>query len=261
MKDNTLIVTGGASGIGRCICEEYANLGWTVLILDINIDAGITLKNWLSKNTAVFFYYVDLSDQHSVKKVASEIADNHPTIDCIIYNARSNYSSSDVKSNLFYEFDRDFNIFIKSPLILSELLIENLSRSSNACITFVGSTNSSFISHQPLSYHVCKGALIQAVRYCAVNWGALNIRVNLLNPGIVDVPGRPRKNLDFFKRVVKSVIPLGRTALAQEVASLCLFLSSESARYITGTTINLDGGEHLKDHFSLVYKLLDDTNI
>jgi 3-oxoacyl-[acyl-carrier protein] reductase len=91
----------------------------------------------------------------------------------------------------------------------------------------------------------------------AVNWGALKIRVNLLNPGIVDVPGRLRGNSDIFTSAVRAVIPLGRTALAEEVASVCIFLSSFDARYITGTSINLDGGEHLKDHFSLAYKILE----
>jgi NAD(P)-dependent dehydrogenase (short-subunit alcohol dehydrogenase family) len=257
LKNKTIIVTGGASGIGKSICEEYARSGWTVIIIDINTEAGFDLKNQLSQITSTFFYQADFSNSDSIKIIAPRIAETHPVIDCIIHNARSPNASKSIEDNLNNEIDRDFNIFIKSPLFLSELLIRNLTRSLDACITFIGSTNSTFISHQPLSYHVCKGALLQIVRYLAANWGKDNIRVNLLNPGIVDVPGRTRQNVDFFNKVIKAVIPLERTALAQEVASACLFLSSDNARYITGSTINLDGGEHLMDHFSLAYKILE----
>lgn len=257
MKNKTIIITGGASGIGKSICESYAKLGWTVLILDINFEAGQTLKDVLSKITSAFFYSCDFSNSDSIREVATLISADHPIIDTIIHNVRAPYASSCIADNLNNEFTRDFNIFISSPLLLSELLINNLSRGIDPCITFIGSTNSSFISHQPLSYHICKGALLQAVRYLAVSWGSLNIRVNLVNPGIVDVPGKPRKNLNVFTQAVKAVIPLGRTASADEVASACVFLSSTQSRYITGTTINLDGGEHLKDHFSLAYKILE----
>lgn len=257
MKNKTIIITGGAAGIGKSICEAYAKLGWTILILDINSEAGLTLKNELSKITTAFFYSCDFSNSDSIREVAALINTNHLILDAIIHNARAPYTSSSITANLNNEFNRDLNIFISSPLLLSELLIDNLSRGIDPCITFIGSTNSSFVSHQPLSYHVCKGALLQAVRYLAVSWGSLNIRVNLLNPGIVDVPGRPRNNLNIFTQAVKAVIPLGRTALSDEVASACIFLSSMQARYITGITINLDGGEHLKDHFSLAYKILE----
>lgn len=257
MKNKLIIVTGGASGIGKAICEEYAKIGWTILIIDINIDAGQTLKNDLSKITTAFFYSCDFSNPDSIRKVSESIASEHLILDVIIHNARAQYTTSKIKDNINNELDRDFNIFIKSPLLLSELLIENLSRSSNPCITYIGSTNSTFISHQPLSYHVCKGALMQVVRYLAVKLGPLNIRVNVVNPGIVDIPGRIRKNLGLFSRAVKAVIPLGRTAFAHEVANICIFLSSEQARYMTGSTIDLDGGEHLKDHFSLAYKILE----
>jgi NAD(P)-dependent dehydrogenase (short-subunit alcohol dehydrogenase family) len=257
LKNKTIIVTGGASGIGKSICEKYADIGWTVLILDINLEAGENIKNQLSKITPAFFYHADFSNPDAIKKIAASIAATHPVLDCIIHNARAHNTSKNIEDNLNNEIDRDLNIFIKSPLLLSELLIGNLSRAGDSCITFIGSTNSSFISHQQLSYHICKGALFQAVRYLAVSWGALKIRVNLLNPGIVDVPGRLRGNSDIFTNTVRAVIPLGRTALAEEVASVCIFLSSSDARYITGTSINLDGGEHLKDHFSLAYKILE----
>ena len=222
--NKTVIVTGGASGIGKSICQEYANLGWEVLILDINSIAGKTLKFELSKISSATFYYCDLSDFNSIKKTAKKISQKYPSINSIIHNARAPNNSNSIEENLNNEIERDFNIFIRSPLLLSQLLFTNLGKSKDAAITFIGSTNSQFISHQPLSYHVCKGALIQAVRFLAVSWGDKKIRVNLVNPGIVDAPNKRRNNMKTFSNAVKAVIPLGRIALASEVASVCTFL-------------------------------------
>jgi len=257
LKNKTVIITGGASGIGKSICEHYAKLGWTILILDIDEECGMALKSELSVISDAHFYYCDFSNLKSTKNAGNLIRSNHPTIDCIIHNARAPNNSKNIAANLSNEISRDFNVLIHSPLLLSELLIENLSNGRDPCVTFIGSTNSSFVSHQPLSYHICKGALIQAVRFLAASWGARNIRVNLLNPGIVEVPNRPKKNLELFTKAIKASIPLGRAASTSDISSACIFLSSDNAQYMTGSTINLDGGGNLLDHFHIAYKLIE----
>ena len=257
MKNKTILVTGGASGIGKEVCIKYANLGWSVIILDINLISGEELRKQLSTITASSFYECDFSVLSSVKATTELVKNNHPSLNLIIHMARGPYQSNNIRENLDVEMERDFNVYVQSPLWMCERLLENLKIGKDSSIIFIGSTNSNFISHQPLSYHIFKGALLQLVRFLAVSWGDSNIRVNLVNPGVVDVPGRSRNNSHIFSEVVKSVIPLGRTALSTEVADLCLFLSSQQAAYITGTSIDLDGGEHLKDHFSLAYKIIE----
>jgi len=250
-------VTGGASGIGKSVCIKYAELGWIVVILDINSIAGEELRKELSAITTAYFYECDFSVLTSVKSTTKLLKNNHPSLNLIIHMARGPYQSNNISENIDGEMERDFNVYVRSPLWMCENLLENLKIGKESSIIFIGSTNSNFISHQPLSYHIFKGALLQLVKFLAVSWGSNNIRVNLVNPGVVDVPGRSRNNLDIFSEVVKSVIPLGRTALSTEVADVCLFLSSPQASYITGTSIDLDGGEHLQDHFSLAYKIIE----
>ena len=257
MKSKTIIVTGGASGIGKSVCIRYAELGWCVIFLDIDTLAGESLRKELCKVTTAYFYECDFSVLSSVKSASNLIKNNHPSINLIIHMARGPYESKNISENISFEMERDFNIFIRSPLYMCEKILENLKLGGSSSIIFIGSTNSNFISHQPLSYHVFKGALLQLVKFLAVSWGGSDIRVNLVNPGVVEVPGRLRNNADIFSEVVKSVIPLERVASSTEVADVCLFLSSSQASYITGTSIDLDGGEHLKDHFSLAYKIIE----
>jgi NAD(P)-dependent dehydrogenase (short-subunit alcohol dehydrogenase family) len=257
--NKTVIVTGGASGIGKTICEEYAKRKWTVIILDINRENGLKLHKSLGKITSCFFYVCDFSNLKSIHKMSKILIDNHPCISCIIHNVRSRYKSQGLLENLNLELEVDFNIYIRSPLILTSSLINNLSKSEDPSVIFVGSTNSLFISEQPISYHICKGSLLQSVRYLAAFLAKKKIRVNLINPGIVNVKERERNKSKIFEEAINSVIPLGRAASTEEIAHLCMFLSSNESRYITGSCITIDGGEHLLDHMSLAQSLLKNS--
>lgn len=243
------IVTGAGQGIGAEIARCFVSKGYLVALIDQNQDLGIEQARKLGQKAK--FYPCDLSDLTQVKALAQSLISDFEVIDVIIHNARAPAKEKNLFCNLEKEWDQSFVVMLKHPILLNHLLLESLKKSSNASILYIGSTNSHFISQQPLSYHVAKGALLQAVRFLACEYGLHKIRVNLINPGIVDVPGRVRKNPPLFQKTVECVIPLQRTALAEEVGQVCLFFASDEAKYLTGISLEIDGGEHLKDHFHL----------
>lgn len=249
LKNKVALITGSSQGVGaelaKCFCEQ----GYHVILVDYNKDLGLEMENRLQGCSK--FYHCDLSDETQVDSLAALLNNHYRAIDVIIHNARSPAKEKDPIQNLDKEWDSSIKVMLKNPIRLNHLLLTLIKKSSNPSILFIGSTNSYFISQQPLSYHVVKGALSQTVRYLACEYGQLKIRVNLLNPGIIDIPGRPRKNPELFREVVEAVIPLKRAVTAREVGECCLFLASDKARYFTGSSVDLDGGEHLKDHFSL----------
>jgi len=252
LKNNskTAVVTGAAQGIGAEIARTFVERGFSVALVDINEELGFEQERSLGSRAK--FYRCDLSNKMEIHSLARSLCTNFETIDTVIHNAKSPAREKEIFENLDKEWDLSIQVMLKHPLLLTQLLFDSLKKSSNPSVLFIGSTNSRFISQQPLSYHVIKGALGHAIRYLACEYGLHKVRVNLLNPGIVDVPGRQRKNPQLFQQAVEAVIPLKRTALAREVADVCLFFSSEEAKYVTGTSFELDGGEHLKDHFHLV---------
>ncbi len=257
LKSRVAVITGAGQGIGAEIVRGFVEKGYRIALVDYNRDAGLEQeRRWEGKGK---FYPCDLSNQQEVEALCRSLRDDFEAIDVIIHNARSPAKERDLLQNLENEWDRAIQVMLKHPIMINHLLLESLKKSSNPSILYIGSTNAHFISQQPLSYHVIKGALSQTVRYLACEYGAHKIRVNLLNPGIVDIPGRPKRNPQFFQEVVEAVIPLKRTVLASEIADFCLFFSSEQATYLTGSSLDLDGGEHLQDHFNLMMNQMRNT--
>jgi 3-oxoacyl-[acyl-carrier protein] reductase len=251
-RPQVVLITGAAQGIGAEIARSFLSQERRcfVAFVDCNQNVGLEQERKLGKMAK--FYPCDLSDRSQVEALANQLRADFGTIDVIIHNAKSPAKEQDLLLNLEREWDQTFKVMLKHPILLNHLLLESLKTSKNPSILYIGSTNSQFVSQQPLSYHVVKGSLLQTVRYLACEYSRHRVRVNLLNPGIVDIPGRERKNPQLFQQVVESVIPLQRTALAREVGAFCLFIASDAAQYLTGASLDLDGGEHLKDHFHLM---------
>lgn len=252
------LITGAAQGIGATIADCFGKKGYSIAFIDIDRQRGEEKETDL-KNCGIKakFYECNLENEAEIKKIATEIHRDWDCIDVIVNNARYPAKEREIAKNLETEWDVAFRIMLKHPILLGHLLLDLLQKSHNGSIINIGSTNAHFVSQQPLSYHVTKGALAQTTRYLACEYGKKSIRVNLLHPGIVDVPGRSRKKADLFQTAVEQVIPLQRTALAEEVGNCCVFLASDEAKYINGVALDLDGGEHLKDHFHLAYSGLE----
>lgn len=254
LKNKVVIITGAAQGIGAGIAKKFAENNFFVVLIDINYEQGKSQEEKLNNlGYKAKFYPCDLSNLQQVQELARLLSHDFETIDVIINNAKGITKEKDNLLNLTLEWDAAFKVMLKHPIILFELLLDNLKKSENASIINIGSTNAQFISSQPLAYHVIKGSLYQATRYLACSYGAYKIRVNLLHPGIVQIPERIKNLNAMHQKTLEHVIPLQRAASVEEVGDCCLFLSSSAAKYITGTEMTLDGGEHLKDHFQLAY--------
>ncbi|MBS0624634.1 MAG: SDR family oxidoreductase [Verrucomicrobia bacterium] len=256
-RDKTIVVTGAGQGIGAEIARSFVDRGCSVALIDYNRELGIEQEKNLG--AAAKFFLCDLSDRVQVEQLANSLNLEYGAIDTIIHNARSPAREKEILANLENEWDLSVQVMLKHPILLNQLLMGSLKKSKNPSILFIGSTNGHFISQQPISYHVIKGALSQTVRYLAAEYAQHGVRVNLLNPGIVEVPGRTRRNPELFQKIVEAVIPLQRTVKASEIGSFCLFYASEEAKYLTGSSLDLDGGEHLKDHFHLMMNHITHT--
>lgn len=110
---------------------------------------------------------------------------------------------------------------------------------------------------QPVSYHACKAALIEMVKYYAVTLGPKNIRVNAIIPGLTIKP-EARAFYDAhpeLEQVYKDITPLGRMGTVEDIANLVDFLITDRSSYLTGQTITLDGGIGLRSHWALARRV------
>lgn len=110
---------------------------------------------------------------------------------------------------------------------------------------------------QPVSYHACKAALIEMVKYYAVTLGPKQIRVNAIIPGLTIKP-EARAFYDShpeLEALYRDITPLGRMGTVEDIANLVDFMISDKSSYLTGQTITLDGGIGLRSHWSLARKV------
>jgi len=110
---------------------------------------------------------------------------------------------------------------------------------------------------QPVSYHACKAALIEMVKYYAVTLGPKQIRVNAIIPGLT-IKQEARAFYDAnpeLEALYKDITPLGRMGTVEDIANLVDFLISEKSSYVTGQTITLDGGIGLRSHWALARRV------
>lgn len=262
MKNKIAVVVGGAGGIGLAICEVFLMANWDLMIVDHEMSKLVEASEKLSGvrgvrgDSRIHIVCTDMTDADSVALVCEKVKETSQLVEGLVFSTRFRYQHIKLDQNVKVELEKDIGLNIVCPTLLCHSLVEQSLVAKRTSFIFMSSTNRRFISHQPFSYHVTKGAIDQVVRYLAVEWASLGITVNAISPGVVAVANRPRSNSTLFDKTVERVIPLGRESQASEIGELCLFLCSERARYLTGQTIQLDGGEHLRDHFSLIYENL-----
>lgn len=253
LNDKVYIVTGGASGIGKSICKALLKNGAKVIACDIhNIDFECD------------FFKCDISDKMQVKKLVLYTTEKYGKIDGVVNNAGINKPRLLVDINKedspFEISEDDFNLLvnvnIKGLLFLSQSVArECIKNGEKGVIINLSSEAGKEGSAGQSLYSATKGAVDSFTRSWAKELGAYNIRVIAVAPGILEETGLRTKEYNealAYTRGTKvcnlgsdysKVIPLKRDGKLTEVSDLVIYLLSERASYLTGTTINISGGK------------------
>lgn len=245
LKGKTVLVTGAIGGIGKRVVAKLETLGAQILAVDVAPEdeaKSILSEAGLSK---INYYRADVT---SSKDLASLIswASAYP-VDSLVALAGI-VVSGDLVDQSDDEISRVIQTNLTSQLSLSKLFIENwLAGEVKGQIIFV----SSWVDHVPwpgiTPYAASKAGLVAACRGIAREYATKGIRANLIAPGIVDVgmaAKQWREEPEYRARAGRA-IPLGRLQKPDEVAEGIAFLLSESASYMTGSTLLMDGGASL----------------
>lgn len=253
LKDKTVIVTGGAQGIGKGIAKAFVEQNVNIVIADLNEERGRELSAFLG-NRAVF-QRADLTLESDIRDLVSFTAERFDGLDFVINNARPHILQSlpemAIEDSLMDGWDIGFDVLLKAPCLLIKHALPLLRKAMAPAIVNIASTNARFISSQPLVYHVAKAALVQMTRFTAKALGGSGVRVNCVAPGIVDILdyNRPLSGVTINKKTAEIAVPLKRAALVEEIASSVLFLCSNASSYINGQMLVVDGGISLGDQF------------
>jgi 2-keto-3-deoxy-L-fuconate dehydrogenase len=248
LKNKTVLVTGGGSGIGKAISKTFAKQGAKVHVIDFNeksVKETVSEINFLTPIAEA--HYCDVSIQKEVNLVIKKITKKN-NIDILINNAGIAHVGN-IESVEEDDLDLLYNINVKGVYNCIKATIPSMKKSKGGVILNLGSIASSVGIYDRFAYSMSKGAVLSMTYSIAKDYLTSNIRCNCISPGRVHTPfvdgfikkNYPEKEKDMFKKLSESQ-PIGRMGKPQEIADLALFLCSDEASFITGSDYAIDGG-------------------
>ena len=243
------LVTGGARGIGRAICEAFAAAGAKVAVADLlEHDAKETAQSLGDQGIPVM---MDVTDVASIQAGVTAVEAAWGGIDILVNNAGIfNMASIDKVTQTDYR--RQYDVNVGGTIFVIQAVFPSMkNRSGGSIINFA---SQAWRRGEPniVIYCSTKAAVMSITQSMALELANDNIRVNAVAPGVIDTPMwdvvdsqfavYENKPLGQKKREVGEAVPLGRMGDPADVADPCVFLASDDARYITAQTLNVDGG-------------------
>jgi NAD(P)-dependent dehydrogenase (short-subunit alcohol dehydrogenase family) len=245
MTRRTVLVTGGAAGIGAGIALRFAEAGTAVAVLDIDGAAVRSMANRLSREARTIALEADVADEKQVKAAVEQAVHELGPLDVLVNNAGIEVSGS-VSDLTSADWDRQIAVNLRGVFLMSKYAILNMKYRGGAIVNI--SSVHAFVSWAGCAaYDATKAGLIGLTRAMALDYGPAGIRVNAICPGYIDTPLMDRwmeslPNREETMHRVLAYHPLGRIGTSRDVAEAAFFLASDAASFISGTTLVVDGG-------------------
>jgi NAD(P)-dependent dehydrogenase (short-subunit alcohol dehydrogenase family) len=244
LRGRVVVVTGGASGIGERIVEQFAHQGAIVVFLDIQKEAGTGLAARIKSQGATepHFQPCDLTDIGVLQKCMQDVLEKFKTVDVLVNNAGNDARHSVEEVTPEY-WDRAIAVNLKHQFFASQAVIPTMKKARRGSIINLSSISWIIPSKGLPVYVTAKAGIVGLTRTLAHELGTHNIRVNCVLPGAILT--ERQKQLWFTKEYEAEVLSnqaLKRMILPEEVARLVLFLAADDSSAITNQSYVIDGG-------------------
>lgn len=249
LEKKSVIITGGASGIGKAIAMLFGKQGASVFIFDIDANAAKQVTDEIKAGGgAAFFLNLDIADQQQVHKAVQEVITKMGVID-ILVNCAGVAHIGTAESTSNEDFTRVFNINVRGVYNCLHEVIPAMKQNNKGVILNVCSIAASVGLSDRFAYSMSKGAVLAMTLSTAKDYLSCNIRCNSISPARVYTPfvegfiskNYPGKEKEIFEKLSRSQ-PIGRMGTPDEVAHLALYLCSGEAGFVTGCDYPIDGG-------------------
>ena len=242
MPKPVVIVTGGASGIGLAICETFSLAGYSVVIADIDSDKAINEAKKLGSDCSGF--KVNVTEESSVINSVKEIHNHYGRVDALINNAGIGDNPKPTVDQDINHFDLVLRTHLDGTFLMSREVGKIMIAQQFGSIVNISSIVALSGIRRRNAYSAAKGGIVSMTRALASEWAKDGVRVNAVAPGYVKTELVDKLILDghLNEQAIQQRTPLKRLARPEEIAKPILFLCSENASYITGTTLSIDGG-------------------
>ena len=211
-----VVVTGGARGIGKCICEKFREAGAVVCVIDL-------LEN--------DYFVGDLADKATLEEFVKKVIADYGHVDYLINNAAPKFCG--ITNGSYEDFEYALKVGVTAPFYLSKLFVPHFAK--GASIVNISSSRDRMSQPESESYTSAKGGIAALTHALAVSLAG-KVRVNSISPGWIDNDYTVYEGADATQQ------PAGRVGNPPDIANMVLYLCSDMAGFITGENICIDGG-------------------
>ena len=246
MENKTILITGGASGIGLALVGKFASQGSNVFFIDSNALLGKQVeKEFQEKAKSVTFLEVDIREESQVQTAVQSIPSK---LDVLINNAGISHIGN-LASTSLADFERLFAVNVTGMFLCSQAALPKLIEQGGGSILNLCSVAATMGIPDRFAYSMTKGATLSMTLSIARDYVKQGIRCNCISPGRVHTPfvdgflakNYPGREQEMFEQLAATQ-PIGRMGTPAEIAELAYFISSDAGKFITGSNFTIDGG-------------------
>jgi 3-oxoacyl-[acyl-carrier protein] reductase len=244
----TVLVTGGAQGIGRAIVEAFALRGARVMIADLRLAQAQALAAQLKEQACqVEAVDIDLADATAVSRLVHGLERDWERLDILIHNAGF-FPLTPFAEITPAILERTLAVNLSALFWLTQAALPMFQRQGAGCVLVTSSVTGPRVAYPGLSHYAASKAGVNGfIRNAAVELACHGVRVNGVEPGMIATPAMDNLGDGQVNDDIASRVPLGRLGKPVDIAGAMLFLASDLAAYITGQTIVVDGGSTLPE--------------
>lgn len=238
------LVTGASKGIGASIAKHLAEAGAAVVVNYSSSQAGAdrVVAEIVSKGGKAIAVQANLSQQSDIQRLFAEVKQVFGTLDVLVNNAGI-YEFSPLETITTEHFYKMFDLNVLGLLLASQEALKLFGPAGGNIIN-ISSVVATAAPPNTAVYSATKAAVDAVTRSLAKELGPRHIRVNAINPGMVETEGVHSAGIaeSDFRKQVEAQTPLGRIGQPQDIAGAAVFLASDDSAWITGETLHIAGG-------------------
>lgn len=241
------LVVGAARGIGEAIAESFIEQGARVLIADTEASVGTATAVRLGAPDRCCFVACDISRKSDAERAVTDAVNRYGGLDILVQNAGI-YPWTLIENIEPEEWDKVMGVNLKGTYLAARAAIAVMKKKNYGRMVFTSSiTGPRVTSPGHGHYSASKAGINGFIKAAALEFSGYGVTVNGVEPGNILTEAIKTKRGPAYIQSMQESIPLGRLGTPREVANAVLFLASDEAAYITGTTIIVDGGQTLPE--------------
>ncbi|MFA9430451.1 SDR family NAD(P)-dependent oxidoreductase [Egicoccus sp. AB-alg2] len=248
-EGKVVIVTGGASGVGRATARRFAAEGAAVVVADVDDPGGKeTVDGILREGGTAVYVHADVSLEEEAERLVRTAVDTYGGLDVAVNNAAILGRFLPAADTPTEQFDRITAINLRGVFLGMKKQVPAMLERGGGAIVNVSSAAGLQAQPMAVAYTASKHGVNGLTKTSAIEYAAAGVRVNAINPGGIDTPMAAAAMADFPPEVLEAMKsapnahPLGRSASPEEIAAVIAFLASQDASDVVGACVPVDGG-------------------